>query len=394
MQDPAAAQQLRQELDRCVKCGMCLAECPTYRLEGSENESPRGRLALIEGLVSGRLQADEALIRHLDNCLTCRRCERVCPSQVRYGHLIDRGRGLLPRRPARRLTQLLFSPLALRVGTRLARMLPPFLSLPVGQAHRLHRLARALPSGLNAPGPGDYPALRGPSRGRVALFPGCTGPALQGGALAAALDLLRYAGFDVRIPSDAGCCGALAQHAGDLERADKLAAHNRAAFAGGYDAVISIATGCGIQLDAYDPRLPSPHRDICRFLLEQGGLTGGDFAPLRARIALHTPCSVENVYRGAGWARGLLALVPELEVMPVGDPGQCCGAAGDHMLRRPQRAAELRRPLVELVSGGGFALLATANVGCAMHLASGLAEAGAATEILHPVEVLARQLAR
>jgi glycolate oxidase iron-sulfur subunit len=256
----------------------------------------------------------------------------------------------------------------------------------------LHRIARALPAAGPAPAPGDYAARDGAAKGRVALFAGCTGEALQGGTLTAALTLLRHAGYNVRVPPTAGCCGALAQHAGDRRRASRLAAHNRAVFDGEMDAVLSIASGCGIQIDGYQPPLPAAHFDICRFLLEHGGLRSDDFEPLPKTVALHTPCSVENVYRGAAWARGLLDLVPGLQVIPVGEAGQCCGAAGDHMLRRPAAAAALRRPLLDQVADCGVTLLATGNVGCAMHLAEGLSSRGLALEIVHPIEVLARQL--
>jgi len=392
MHDPTAPENLKRELDRCVKCGMCLPECPTYRLQGDENESPRGRLALIEGLLDGRLQGDDALARHLDSCLTCRRCERLCPSLVRYGYLIDQGRALLPRRSRRWLAHWIENPRLFQAGTRMARAVPGFLSWLFGRRmHRLHQVARALPASAAGPRPGDYPPIGVPARGRVALFTGCTGQAVQGGALSAALSLLRHAGYAVTVPQ-ASCCGALSQHAGDLGRAGGLADRNRAALADGLDALVSIASGCGIHLDAYQPPLPVRHLDINRFLLERGGLVAADFAPLPEKMALHTPCSMENVYRGAEWARALLAMIPELEVVAVGETGQCCGAAGDHMLREPDRAARLRQPLVEQLVGGGFSLLATSNIGCAMHLAGGLKDGGLPIEILHPVEILARQL--
>ena len=115
------AEQMRIEADRCVKCGMCLPECPTYRLSGDESESPRGRIALIEGLVAGALAIDDRLLAHLDSCLLCRRCERVCPSQVRYGDLVDRVRQRLPKQGTGAMGATLRYPSLYRLATGVAR---------------------------------------------------------------------------------------------------------------------------------------------------------------------------------------------------------------------------------------------------------------------------------
>lgn len=392
MQNPDAEQAIKSDLDRCVKCGMCLPECPTYRLETNENESPRGRLALIEGLISGQLPRDAAMARHLDSCLACRRCERVCPSQVPYGRLIDAARERLYPGRTPRLGDLLRRPALLRTGLRLARAIPGAVSRPVPPLHRLHAAARALTSTGPAPAPGDYAPFTGRPRGRVGLFAGCIGRVQQGGAIASALRLLRHCGFNVWVPEAQPCCGALARHAGDADAAERLATGSRALFGREMDAVVSLVSGCGVHLDDYQPPLPAPHFDIHRFLLERGGLRPSDFSPLARDVALHSPCSVENVYRGAQWVSTLLELIPGLQIEPIGVAGQCCGAAGDYMLRRPQTAARLRSPLVEQTLDNGHTLLLTANVGCAMHLAAGLRERGAQVEVLHPVDLLARQL--
>ncbi|MGB5775049.1 MAG: (Fe-S)-binding protein, partial [Sedimenticolaceae bacterium] len=244
----------------------------------------------------------------------------------------------------------------------------------------------------NAPPAGDYAPLNGTARGRVGLFLGCASAAQQGGALRAALQLLRYAGFRVSIPAQAGCCGALSMHSGDPRRAAQLADTNRAAFDASLDAVVSIASGCGIHLDDYHPPLPTGHFDINRFLLEQGDLRAADFTPLADKALVHTPCSMENVYRGGGWVDALLTLIPELAFRAVGEAGQCCGSAGDYMLRHPNLAARLRAPILEASAAHDARILLTSNVGCAMHLAAGLRARGSNIEVLHPVELLARQL--
>ena len=75
--------------DACVSCGLCLPHCPTYRQADNESESPRGRIAIVRGLLSGQLEADGSLLKHLDSCLLCRACEKVCPAQVKYEQIIE-----------------------------------------------------------------------------------------------------------------------------------------------------------------------------------------------------------------------------------------------------------------------------------------------------------------
>lgn len=393
MNGTSASPNLKADVDRCVKCGLCLPECPTYRLTGSENESPRGRLALIEGVLDGGLEpSDDAVRRHLDRCLLCRSCERSCPSGVPYARILDEARATwLPSAKPAWYTELIEHPSALRATTIGAKMVPRWVTRLAPPLHRLHLMARALHAD-SAPGPGLYPSERSPARGRVGLFLGCATRAQQGGALQAAVHVLNRLGFDVVAPQQGACCGALATHRGDQARAQRLAEENRSAYDQGLDAVISIASGCGIHLDAYRPGLTAPHVDVCRFLVESGGLSSDDFAPRSQEAALHTPCSVNNVYRGGHWAFELLTLIPGLSVTRIGGRSDCCGAAGDYLMRYPDTAERLRQPLLDQTLRSGADVLLTSNVGCAMHLAGGLLERRSQIEVLHPVELLARQL--
>src|SRR5688572_29378437 len=83
------------DADLCVKCGACLPVCPTYGLLQDEAYSPRGRIGLVQGLMTGALAPSPALARHLDGCTDCRACETVCPAQVPVERVIDAGRGAL-----------------------------------------------------------------------------------------------------------------------------------------------------------------------------------------------------------------------------------------------------------------------------------------------------------
>src|SRR5256884_2606568 len=159
-------------LRKCVHCGFCTATCPTYQLLGDELDGPRGRIYLIKQLLEGADVTAKTQL-HLDRCLTCRSCETVCPSGVRYGRLVDIGRRVLEkkvRRPA---------------GQRVRRwLLRKSLSNPSLFAFALGagRLAGSfLPASLAAKGP---PARAGrprpaPRHARKMLaLAGCVQPAL------------------------------------------------------------------------------------------------------------------------------------------------------------------------------------------------------------------------
>jgi glycolate oxidase iron-sulfur subunit len=401
MTSPAAstpsAQELRRALtrgaDRCVKCGLCLPECPTYGLSGDEAESPRGRIALIEALARGQLDAGPRLDHHLDSCLLCRRCERVCPSEVRYGELMDQARTLTRgKRPAwlRLTAELLVRPRLAGPALRLGRFGPQGDHL----AGRFTALARA-GDRTAPPRPGLYPAIGRP-RGRVALFLGCVGRFSQAEALHDTLRLLRHIGFAVTIPHAQTCCGALHAHLGDAERSKALAERNDHAFRHGADTVVSIATGCGAHLaddPAYADTLGPRHLDINQFLARQP-LGGFAWAPLEARVLVHTPCSQVNVLRGEHDVARLLAVIPGLDARPLPGNTRCCGSAGSYLLNHPETANQLRAPKVEAAMTGGADWLATSNVGCALHLADGLGRQGGRVRVVHPVQLLARQLSR
>ena len=102
IKDTPEGQEADAILRSCVHCGFCLAVCPTYQLLGDELDSPRGRIYLIKQVIEGAPVTEKTQL-HLDRCLTCRACETVCPSGVRYGRLIDIGRGIVEKKVGRGL---------------------------------------------------------------------------------------------------------------------------------------------------------------------------------------------------------------------------------------------------------------------------------------------------
>ena len=373
-QTPVETPDLVGLADRCVQCGLCLPHCPTYRLDGIESESPRGRIAYVKAVATGLIAATETGDRHLDHCLGCRRCEEVCPAGVEMERLLVGARAAQVRQ----------RPLSLMDRWRLSVLARPgLLKVLLG----LYRLTfDILPLSwrpLPVPGRGSrrsYRALAGRDA-TVAVFVGCVAGAYETGTRAALVKLLQATGTTVVTPAGQGCCGTAAAHAGDTGSAIRLEQANRQAFAG-HAKVLSLASGCQSLLAASLNGVADVEDALVFLDREAGGL---QFRPARARVALHLPCS-QRVLGGAGALRRLLARVPDLDLVELPDTG-CCGAAGLHQLAEPDRAARLRAPLLDVLAVTGTVELLSANIGCRLHLGN-----GANIPVRHPIEFLAEHL--
>ena len=400
--DPRAAADDRAPLgqltDRCVKCGLCLPHCPTYGLGRNEGDSPRGRIALIQGLVTGELEPSSRMRNHLDTCLGCRACESACPAQVEFGRIMDSGRSALRERIPGYRGSTLAGLFARPAGLRTARWL-----LNLARMAGLPAIARRMPgpagrlAGLLAPGSRPFrtpTAAAADSAGgdEVLLFTGCVQSVVDGRTLEDAVTVLRAAGYQVRVPHGQVCCGALPGHAGDLAAADRLGARNNEIFGPGGAPVIALATGCAATLleAAERPRNAGFSKRVTSIeslLLDR--LDRLDFTPVAGEALVHQPCTQRHVTGGFSDTLRLLQSIPGLRVTPMAGNDRCCGAAGDHLLRHPEQASELAQPKILAIRQAAARFVVTSNIGCALHLGRATAHA---PPVLHPVSLVARSL--
>lgn len=388
--------------DQCVKCGLCLPHCPTYRLFEDENESPRGRIALMQGLVSEQISTSPPLKQHLAHCLGCRSCEKICPSGVEYGFLLDqirqrpdlqsnlKGLGLTTNRSAQRWLQSLLY-LYQKSGLQLLLRSSGVLSL-----FRLQHLEKLLPEIRRYRELKTHSPTKGTSRGKVGLFVGCTGHLFDQKTLENTLSILQRLGFEVIIPPDQTCCGALHQHQGANETARNLAEQNIQAFTK-LDTIIYIASGCGAQLHEYPtlhPDLPQAKAiskktiEIMTFLSGQD-LSVFQFAALNQKVLVHTPCSMRNGLRSPDKTQNVLTHIPEMTIEYLPADFGCCGAAGSYMINQPKLAASFRQPVLDAIQNQGADIVTSINVGCGLHINSGLPPS---IHFTHPINLIAEQI--
>jgi glycolate oxidase iron-sulfur subunit len=395
------------EIRKCVHCGICLPQCPTYRVLGEEMDSPRGRIYLMRAAAEGRVGLTRTFQGHLDLCLGCRACETACPSGVRFGSLLEATRAELRRAgpPAkhRLLQAFVFSvfPEPARLGAALTlfrlykRSGIRALVRTTGVLRRLPRLA-ALEALLDdvpaaAPLPHVVPAC-GRVVGRVGLLTGCVQRHLYPGVNRDTARLLSLAGYEVVIPQSQGCCGALELHAGRVEAHAARARALAAAFAKDLDFVVTNAAGCGAAMKEYGHRIPGLAAFAARVRDVTELLAGADLplGPLDMTVTYHDACHLAHGQRVRQEPRQLLRRIPRLRLVELADSDLCCGSAGVYNLLEPGMARELlERKLARIVETGAR-VVAAANPGCLLQIAWGCRERGLDVALVHPVELLAR----
>jgi glycolate oxidase iron-sulfur subunit len=379
-------------LRKCVHCGFCNATCPTYQLRGDELDGPRGRIYQMKQYFEGE-PANAQMLVHLDRCLTCRSCETTCPSGVRYSQLLEIGKEMieadLPRPRLDRLRRGLI--------VRFINSGWPFAaSVRIAQA-----LSGILPAALRRPIPARQAALlrsNGRHQRKMLMLAGCVQPVVTPNTNILAANLLDRLGIEViELPRNL-CCGAAAMHtsAADyaLRQVRRTIDHCWPHIEDGVEALVVTATGCGVsvrdfgRLLADDPeyadkaqKVSSLYRDLIEIVEQHADRLEVDGAADR-RVAVHTPCSMQH---GLGLNRRVERLLAALgyRLCRVEEAHLCCGSAGTYSMLQPAIAARLQQNKLRALTVDRPDVIATANVGCQLHLAQ-----GGGTPVVHWIELL------
>ncbi len=373
-----------QELIRdCVHCGFCLPTCPTYSLWHEEMDSPRGRIYLMQGLLDGTVELNETVTEHFDRCLGCMACVTSCPSGVQYDRLIELTREKIELEVARPLGQRILRgavfavfphPRRLRLALRFAALPAPGPFKPLKELKPPWRETVSPPARTEA---------RGEPVGRVGLLTGCVQSVLLGEVNRASARVLAAYGYETVTPY-AGCCGALALHAGRREQGHELAHATAKAFAAaGVDAIVTNAAGCGSHLK--DAGLDLPVLDISEALAAG---RAPELGRLELKVAFQDSCHLAHAQRVRSEPRELLRSIPGLELLEPAEQEICCGSAGIYNLVQPQAAHELGERKAANVLATGADVYATANPGCLLQVSAALRRAGRPLSAVHPVELL------
>jgi glycolate oxidase iron-sulfur subunit len=409
----------RIDLDRCVRCGLCLNVCPTYRELGVEMDSPRGRVYQMAQVAEGAA-ISPSYLEHIGLCLACRGCESACPSGVPYGRMVGDARAAMEDRAgrgwlAKKLRRWMFvgvleSRAALSIlGTAayvfersgVRRLLRSFASLRLlGRLDYLIQLAPSAEPPFFFSQVGKTFPSEGRQRRRVAFMAGCIANVSFARLNEATVRVLQKNACEVSIPQGQGCCGALHLHSGLREEARRLARRNiDAVLPGGFDAIITNAAGCGSTLKEYgelladDPeyagrarQFSALVRDVTEFLVDN--VLNREMGWQDITVTYQDSCHLAHGQRVRSAPRELLAAAPGLAFreMPLSDV--CCGSAGIYNLVQNAMAMRILERKMKSVNATGAQIVATANPGCMLQLQAGVRLYGSGQRVMHVVEIL------
>ncbi|MCC6176914.1 MAG: (Fe-S)-binding protein [Chloroflexi bacterium] len=406
-------------LSQCVRCGLCLPHCPTFRELHVETASPRGRLHLMRALGEGRVDVTDTFVSFMNQCLECRACEANCPSGVQFGSLMEATRAeIRARRPlplrARLLGWLVFGQVFPKPGAMaaFASLLRLYQRLGIQALVRGSGALRLLPGRLDEAESllprissrffepkGRVPA-RGTVKKQAAFFAGCIMRVAFAETNRATVRLLSRAGCDVDLPEEQTCCGALHAHAGERERAKDLARRNIAAFErSGAEWIVVNAAGCGAMLKEYGELLANDvvwaeraHafsarvRDLSEALADLPLPTPA--RPFPVTVTYQDACHLLHAQRIRQQPREVLQRVPGLTLVEMKDGDRCCGSAGIYNITQPEMAERLGEQKVENVEATRAEIVVSGNPGCLIQMRAGLERHGATTKAVHIADFL------
>lgn len=402
----------------CIRCGLCLAVCPTYREYLTETASPRGRVVLIRKALEGELALSSNLFEQMYSCFACLACNEICPvgncpadlaMQMRYVQEQLRPatwkrllfRGLIPYPTRMELATLplrLYQTLGLRrlvYALGLRRLMPSHLrDMEAMLPHLPQRpLRRVLP---------EITPAGSEERYRVGFFLGCAQSLMFAAESAATVRVLARNHCTVITPKEVKCCGMPALGYGYRRTGQDLARHNIALFEQtGVDVIVTDCATCGSTLKEYGKLLADDPdwagraetfsrkvRDVSEFLMEIP--LEKPRGQLEIRATYHDPCHLRRAQGVWEQPRALLQMIEGLEFIELEEANWCCGSAGTQLITHPATSLKVLARKMNHVEATGAQFVASGCPGCQMQLNVGVRRQGLAMEVVHPVLLLDR----
>jgi len=413
--------ELQKMISRCNRCGFCQDVCPTYSSSKNEFDVARGRVRMMRMIQEGQydLTADKAILKQVDQCLLCGACVANCPSRVPTDTILRITRQTILEKKGFSLFHKLLYRGVLTRPERLEKISAMVRVLDCTNIRNLTAKAAAnsaldflsdaatyLPEKLLKPARKSLENTRiEDHQADICYFLGCGTNAFTPKAGIAAINCLKSMGYSVDIP-EFSCCGGPHFASGDIHKARTLARKNIAILAAGnHDIIISDCATCAHTLHDYasffpkdDPvqedikKLVKKVKDINTFVLEHVKKIKGyqnSFSPIKKTIVTyHDPCHAVRGLNVSKAPRDILKTVPGVEIKEMDGAASCCGGAGSYSFRHPLMSKKILDKKINAIADTGASILATSCPSCILQLSAGLRRNNLNIRVVHPMELL------
>jgi FAD/FMN-containing dehydrogenase/Fe-S oxidoreductase len=407
-------------VEACNRCGLCrtqspaLRMCPLFRIQPSEEASPRAKANLIRGVLAGAVelgQLTSAEFKEIaDLCVHCHACRLECPAAVDIPRIMRESKGAYVAANGLTLSQWamtrldIFAALGSAVGpaanwalgNRQMRWLLE-KTLGIAQGRKLPRVAARNFMRRAARRRLTRPARRGKQQVLyfVDLFANYFDPQLAECLVA----VLEHNGVGVYVHPDQKPAGMSSIALGALDHARLLAHHNTKILAEavrqGY-AVVASEPAAALCLKHEYPQLLGGDDDDAKLVAENSseacsflwkmhtmGKLQLDFKPLHFTLGYHTPCHLRALEVGTP-GKNLLGLIPGLRIHHLEEG--CSGMAGTYGLMSKNYRHSLRGGL-RLINRLRKPALQAGTTECSTCKIQ--MEQGTSKPTLHPLKLLA-----
>ena len=415
--------KLEDDIGKCAKCGLCQAVCPIFLELGQEPSVARGKIALVEALIEGRIEATSNLAEKIQCCLLCGRCVENCPSGVRVDHIVFKSRAIIADIRGTSPVKWFLLKVILRYQRLLntsIKIVSTFQILLFKQA-RLHNTHRSrLSIGLNRRRvvlPLAKKALRDEwpefnlshrSKGKVVLFTGCIINYILTKTGSAVIKVLLEHGVDVIIPKDQSCCGIVAMASGDETTFKKLAKSNLKLLSKlSADAIIVACATCMntlkhkyLSLLFNEPgefhdmaeKVAGKTYDICEYLINILGVRDLPQKTLKnpskkTIVTYHDPCHKRRGQRGYAEQRELINMIDYVTLKEMPMPDRCCGGGGSFNLSYYNLSVSIAEKRMADIEETGADIVLTHCSGCHMQLVDVLTQRSSSILVRHPIDL-------
>jgi glycolate oxidase iron-sulfur subunit len=422
------------ELDRCMSCGLCLSECPTYVTTGRFTSSPRGRIRLMKSLSEGTIQLQDkvpfgsvTVQEELDSCLGCMGCNTSCPADIRYSEMFEGYKktvfDTVPQQKEQLATFLNEMPidkpgklrslnrlLAIAQSTGalwLVRNTPLKYLLRPTQRTMVKLLAKKIafrPSSKRLAADASRSERSAATKLRVGVVLGCVNDYMFSKVNLATVRVLQRLGAEVVVPPTEACCGAIHHHMGERDVSRAMAIQNCRRFLDlDVDVIAANAAGCGLIMKSYShafpgdptlekiaPKFKDIHEIIWQLLEMNPAIKDQWLWPKPGeKVTYHEACHLVHGQGISAVPLKLLQSIKELEFIPLNEATLCCGSAGTYNLFHPDSAAAIQSRKIENILDTQATVVALGNSGCSLQIMSGLKAHGKGNiKCLHVVEMI------